>query len=193
MQPSDVRTSPGDAHGDGAPSAWVSRFLPLVRRSGRVLDLACGGGRHAKLAAGMGLEVTALDRNRDALAGMGGLPGISAIEHDLEAEGARWPFDAGAFDGIIVTNYLHRPLMADILAALAPGGVLIYETFTAGNEKYGKPSRPAFLLQPGELLDACAALTIVAFEQGRETAPSECVRQRICAVRDIVPAEIALP
>ncbi len=193
MQPSDVRNSPGDAHGGGAPSAWVSRFLPLVCKAGRVLDLACGGGRHAKLAAGLGHQVTALDRNRDALAGLAGLHGVTVIEHDLEADGAIWPFDAGTFDGIVVTNYLHRPLMADILAALAPGGVLIYETFAAGNETYGKPSRPDFLLQPGELLEVCKNLTIVAFEQGRETAPTDSVRQRICTVRGGVPSEIALP
>lgn len=192
MPPADTRITPGDTHGGGAPLAWVSRFLPLVRKAGRVLDLACGGGRHAKLAAGMGHEVTALDRNSDALAALAGLPGISVVEHDLEADGATWPFDAGTFDGVIVTNYLHRPLMTDILAALAPGGVLIYETFAAGNERYGKPSRPAFLLQPGELLEVCAALTIIAFEQGRETMPADSVRQRICAIRDGVPAEIAL-
>lgn len=193
MPPTDARIIPGDTHGGGTPSAWVSRFLPLVRKAGRVLDLACGGGRHARLAAGMGFAVTALDRNREALAGLTGIPGISVIDHDLEADGARWPVAAGAFDGIIVTNYLHRPLMKDILDALAPGGVLVYETFAAGNEKYGKPSRPDFLLQPGEMLEVCAGLTIIAFEQGRETAPAQCVRQRICAIRDGAPAEVALP
>jgi SAM-dependent methyltransferase len=184
---------PAKSHGGGEASAWVARFLPLVKPGGEVLDLACGAGRHTRLAAGLGYRVTALDRNREALDSLAGEAGIDRLEHDLEADGALWPFAPDRFDGIIVTNYLHRPLMPRLLESLADGGMLIYETFAAGNERHGKPSRPDFLLQPGELLETCRTLTIVAFEQGHQTKPADSVRQRICAVRGTAPADISLP
>jgi len=165
------------------PSAWVRRFAPLIRSGGRVLDLAAGAGRHTRLLLDMGFAVTAIDRD---IAGLRALAGdrceIRAI--DLEAgppESALAPL-ASDYDGIVVTNYLHRPLFASIAAALAPGGVLIYETFAIGNERFGRPRNPDFLLRPGELAEAFAALTIVAFEEGEVTRPRPAVVQRLAAV-----------
>jgi SAM-dependent methyltransferase len=158
-----------------APSDWVVRWAPLLTR-GRVLDLACGGGRHARLLAGLGQEVTAVDREPQSLAP------IRFVQADLEG-GAPWPLGEERFDGIVVTNYLHRPLFPLIERALAPDGVLIYETFMAGNERYGKPSNPAFLLRPGELWDAFRSLHIIAFEQGVDRRPKPAMRQRLCARR----------
>lgn len=170
------------------PSAWVSRFAKLIPR-GEVLDLACGSGRHARLLAGLGYEVLAVDRDAGALEYAKG-EGITTLRHDLEsggAAGADWPFVAERFSGIVVTNYLHRPLFDYILNSLAAGGVLIYETFSMGNERYGKPSNPAFLLQPGELLrlgePSGGHLRIIAFEDGYVTQPRPAMIQRICAVK----------
>ena len=164
---------------EDTPSAWVRRFLPLIRCGGRVLDLAAGAGRHTRLLINMGFAVTAVDRD---IGGVQPLAGrrceVRAI--DLET-GGPWLLGDG-YDGIVVTNYLHRPLFAPLTAALAPGGVVIYETFAVGNERFGRPRNPDFLLQPGELLEAFAALTTIAFEQGEVTHPRPAVLQRIAAV-----------
>jgi SAM-dependent methyltransferase len=161
------------------PSHWVQRFLPLVRRGGWVLDVAAGGGRHTRLLLDIGFAVTAVDRDIEGLRQLaGGKCEVRAL--DLES-GAPWPL-GGGFAGIVVTNYLYRPLLAPLAAALAPGGVLIYETFAAGNERLGRPRNPDFLLRPGELLAAFAALTVVAFEQGEVGQPSPRVVQRIAAI-----------
>ena len=162
-----------------APSRWVRRFVPLVPPGGRVLDLAAGGGRHTRLLLDMGFAVTAVDRDIAPLRRFaGGQCDVRAI--DLET-GDDWQL-GGGYDGIIVTNYLHRPLLAPIAAALAPDGVVIYETFAAGNERFGRPRNPDFLLRPGELLRAFAALTIVAFEAGEVSLPRPAVIQRIAAI-----------
>lgn len=155
-----------------APSPWVLRWGSLVAR-GPVLDVASGAGRHAKLFAARGLETMAVDREPQAI------PGVRFVQADLE-DGSPWPFAGQRFGGIVVTNYLHRPLLPVIAGALADGGVLLYETFMVGNERFGKPSNPDFLLRPGELARAFAELTVVAFEQG--TTP-KAVLQRICAIR----------
>jgi SAM-dependent methyltransferase len=161
-------------------SPWVARFASLVG-PGEVLDLACGAGRHARHFAALGHPVLALDRDVELLAAAA-LPGITPLECDLEAPGARWPFDARRFAGIVVTNYLHRPLFADIAASLAPSGILIYETFALGNEAYGKPSNPAFLLAPGELLGIAArqGWQVIAYEDGVVSAPKQARVQRLC-------------
>ena len=157
-----------------APSPWVVRWGALIR-SGEVLDVAAGSGRHARWFAARGIEVVAVDRVPQSIAG------ARFVQADLEA-GHAWPFSRGRFAGIVVTNYLHRPLFADLIASLAPDGVLIYETFMLGNERYGRPSNPAFLLRPGELLAAFADLRILAFEQGKVAAPKPALIQRLCAM-----------
>jgi SAM-dependent methyltransferase len=173
-------------------SPWVQRYAPLVP-GGAVLDLACGSGRHARHMAALGHEVVAVDRDATALAAAAG-PGITTSAIDLEEEGAAWPFGPHRFAGIVVTNYLHRPLIADMLGSLAPNGVLIYETFADGNAQFGKPSNPAFLLQPGELLELARehGLRVVAFEDGVIDTPKAAMVQRLCAVKPDFPREAAL-
>ena len=130
-----------------APSPWVVRHLPRVAAGGRVLDLTCGNGRHARLFATAGYEVVAVDRDFAAISGLQGVPGITALVLDLE--GGDWPLTGERFAGVVVTNYLWRPRLPEVCALLGIGGVLIYETFMVGNEAYGKPSSPDFLLRPG--------------------------------------------
>ncbi|VVD79174.1 SAM-dependent methyltransferase [Pandoraea horticolens] len=175
---------PGMMHGVGAPSPWLVRWAHLIPSGARVLDLACGHGRHARWLAARGAHVTAIDRDEAALATMSMLPNVTTLAADLE--GAPWPLAEGAtFDAVVVTNYLHRPLLSHIAASVAPGGVLIYETFAQGNERYGKPSNPLFLLAPGELLDAArmADLRVTAFEDVTLPAPHAACVQRLCATR----------
>lgn len=164
-------------------SFWVERFLPMVAAGGSVLDLACGKGRHALLLAERGYRVEAVDRDAASLAEIRARePRIATRQADLE--GGPWPYHGSAFDGIVVTNYLYRPLLPMLLNALEVNGVLIYETFMVGNERFGKPSNPAFLLRPGELLEVVKRrLTVVAFEQGEVTLPRPAVVQRLCATR----------
>lgn len=161
-----------------SPSDWVIRFLRLIRPGGLVLDLAAGGGRHTRLLLDRGFRVRAVDRDAAALRPLA----CETVELDLET-GAPWPLGSG-YDGIVVTNYLHRPLLPGIAAALAPGGAVIYETFMVGQEAFGRPTNPDFLLRPGELLGAFAALSVVAFEQGETRAPRRAMVQRIAAVRE---------
>jgi SAM-dependent methyltransferase len=171
-----------------SPSAWVRRFLPLIPAGGRVLDLAAGGGRHVRLLRDTGYQVVAADRDTSALrAAFAGDPLCDIIEVDLE-EGGPWRLGQG-YHGIVATNYLWRPLLPVLASALAPGGLLLYETFMVGNERLGKPANPDFLLRPGELLAAFIdRLAIVAFEQGVVAAPRPAVIQRIAAVRGDIGA-----
>ena len=169
-------------YSDSLPPEAVKYGFEIVNAQGVVLDLACGSGRHSRLLASLGFQVHAVDRDIQGLAAPGGIPGVIPTQADLE--GGRWPFDGLKFDGIVVTNYLHRPLFPRILDSLAPAGVLIYETFAAGNERFGKPSNPAFLLRPGELLDvAHGRLRVVAYEDLEVATPRPARIQRICAVR----------
>lgn len=164
-----------------APSPWVQRFAPLLPAAGRVLDLACGGGRHTRLLLEAGHRVTALDRDLSGLSDLAGTPGLELLEADLE-DGPPFPLAGRSFDGLVVTNYLHRPLLPDLVAAVAPGGLLIYETFARGNERFGKPSNPDFLLKPGELLTAVGArLRVLAYEDLIVETPRKAAVQRICA------------
>lgn len=174
--------TPGFGGGSPAPSAWVVRFASLLRAGGQVLDFACGGGRHVRWLAERGFLVEAVDRDTDALASLATIPGVQVREADLE--NGPWPYNGRQFDGIVVTNYLFRPRLAELLDCVIPGGVLIYETFMLGNERHGKPSNPDFLLRPGELLDRLRDdYQIVAFEQGEVALPRPAVVQRVCAIR----------
>ncbi len=175
-------------HGSSAPSAWVQRFTPLLQPGARVLDLACGGGRHLQWFANLGHRVTGLDRDGDALARARALvPDAEVLQADAEA--GPWPLTGRQFDAIVVTNYLWRPLFPALLAALAEGGVYLHETFADGHQHIGRPSRPDFLLQRGELLRACAGLRVVAFEDGYEPGAGggqdgARIVQRIAAVNE---------
>jgi len=182
-----------------SPSPWIKRFYRDISAAGRVLDLACGGGRHVKLLLDSGYFVCALDRD---ISKVSALPEVAAapmgrveiIEADIEVD--PWPFEDGPFedgpfedgsledgpfDGVIVCNYLHRPILPKLTSLLRPGGVLLYETFAQGNEAFGRPKNPDFLLQPGELLCAFPKLHIIAYEHMVEGPPRPAVRQRIFA------------
>jgi SAM-dependent methyltransferase len=171
-------------HGQEPTSNWVARWSHLLHAGCTLLDLACGHGRHMRHFAELGHPVTGVDRNPDA---------IAAVRHLGEAmcadiENGPWPLAGRTFGGVVVTNYLWRPLWPHILDSLAPQGVLIYETFSAGNETVGKPSRPDFLLHPAELLSVCQDLRVVAFEEGFLAQPDRFV-QRIVAVREVSASE----
>jgi SAM-dependent methyltransferase len=164
------------------PSGWVLRWLHLIPQGGAVLDVACGGGRHARVLAARGYEVHAVDRDAEALARLAGVPRIAPLCADIE--GGPWPYAGRMFAGIIVTNYLHRRLLSTLIQSVAAPGVLIYETFAAGNERYGRPSNPAFLLRRGELLDHVRGrLTVVDYDDLVVSAPRPAVVQRLCATR----------
>ena len=169
-------------HGLSEPSRWVRHWAHLIAPGGAVLDVASGAGRHARLFASLGHPVTAIDRDLAALDTLRDEPLITPMAADLE--GAAWPLSGEArFAAVVVTNYLHRPLFPQLMGSLAPGGVLIYETFAQGNERVGKPSNPAFLLAPGELLDSVRGqLRVVAFQDGFLAQPRPAYVQRICAI-----------
>lgn len=164
------------------PSPWVARFASLI--TGEVLDIACGAGRHARYFLSRGHRVTAVDCDLSRMTDLQDCAELEMHEIDLEAGAGDGPLPGGPFGGVIVTNYLSRPLLPAIAATVAEDGVLVYETFAAGNEVYGKPSNPNFLLQPGELLDAFGGeFQVVAYEHGVIEKPRPAVMQRICAVR----------
>jgi SAM-dependent methyltransferase len=166
-------------HGTQDASPWVVRWSHLVPAGGPVLDVACGHGRHLRWFAQRGHAVTGVDRDAEAIAAVGA--SSRAIQADIE--NGPWPLPGETFAGVVVTNYLWRSLLPTLVASVAPGGVLLYETFADGNETVGKPSRPDFLLRTGELLQACQGLRVVAYEDGFLDAPDRFV-QRIAAVRD---------
>ncbi|HEY5762344.1 MAG TPA: methyltransferase domain-containing protein [Rhodocyclaceae bacterium] len=178
------------AHRGGDASPWVMRWAASLPAGARVLDLACGSGRNARWLAAQGFVVRAVDRDAEALAGLAGVPGISTRQADLE--GAPWPLVGETFDAVVVCRYLHRPLFPQILATVTPGGLLIYETFMLGNEQYGRPSRPEFLLAPGELaaLANKAGWAIEGLREGVESidaadASHKAVTQSICARKPV--------
>lgn len=172
----------------GPPSPWVMRFLPLIPRQRPVLDVACGAGRHCRALLDRGHRVVAVDRDLRGLADLHGRPALLRVRGDFETA-TPWPFAPSAFDGIVVTHYLHRPLIAALIEALAPGGVLIYETFAVGNQRYGRLAHPDHLLRSGELLDRVSGrLQVVAYEHGVVSSPKAAVVQRLCAVHDLTPA-----
>jgi SAM-dependent methyltransferase len=167
-----------ESHFDLPPSAWVQRWLAWIRPGGAVLDVAAGSGRHARLLARMGFEVDAVDR--DASLFSSPPPNVALLEADIEA--GPWPYGGRKFDAIIVTHYLHRPLLPVLAASLERGGLLVYETFARGNERFGKPSNPAFLLAPGELLEAVRGkLHVLAYEDLTVEQPKPAALQRLAA------------
>lgn len=165
-----------------APSAWIRRWLPAAQGDRLALDLACGSGRHSLLARDLGYRVLAVDRDAQALATLQG-SGVQTLQEDLEH--GRWSFCAQRFDLIVCTHYLFRPRLDLLASLLAPGGRLLYETFAQGNERFGRPSNPAFLLRPGELLQWAhrAGLHVVAYEDGVLSVPRAARVQRLAAVR----------
>jgi len=166
---------------DLPPSPWVRRWSAFIRPGGAVLDLACGAGRHARWLAGLGFEVDAVDRAPELFESPP--PGVALLGADIEA--GPWPYEGRRFDAIVVTNYLHRPLLPTLLDALEEGGVLIYETFAQGHERFGKPSNPAFLLAPGELLRAVEGrLRVLGYEDLVVDDPRPAAVQRLCARRE---------
>ncbi|MGE8317885.1 MAG: class I SAM-dependent methyltransferase [Comamonas sp.] len=173
-------------HSHPVPSPWIVRFAAQLPPQGRVLDVACGSGRHATYLQGLGHHVTGVDRDAAAIEALqAGLPGRLNRFICADIENGPWPFAGEQFDAVVVTNYLWRPRLPQVLAAVAPGGWLLYETFAQGNEAYGKPSRPDFLLHPGELLEHCAAAAgwqVAAYEHGHLPSPDRVV-QRIAAMR----------
>lgn len=175
-------------HALSPPSPWVRRFAALMRPGGQVLDLACGSGRHLQWLATQGFAVTGVDRDAQALAlARQHTPQAELLCADLE--GGPWPLAGRRFDGIVVANYLWRPLFPQLLALLAEGGIYLHETFADGQQHIGRPARPDFLLQRGELLQVCAGLRIVAFEDGHEAVAGTGPEggrfvQRITAVRE---------
>jgi SAM-dependent methyltransferase len=175
-----VTTPTHQTHDGVTASGWVERWSYRVSPGSRTLDVACGGGRHARLLAARGCKVIALDRDPASAQALADDPNIEFIAADLE--GGAWPLGDTQFDVIVVTNYLHRPLLPALTNALAPGGLLIYETFAAGNAEFGKPSNPDYLLRPRELLDAFGAdLRVLAFEDGFTEQPKPAMVQRIAA------------
>lgn len=178
--------APHAAHAGLAPSPWVQRWSVLVPAGASVLDLACGSGRHLRWFAQHGCRVTGVDRDAAALDSLRGLGEM--IVADIE--NGPWPLPQRRFDAVVVSNYLWRALLPTVVASVAPGGVLIYETFAAGNETVGKPSNPAFLLRPGELLQAAQGLRVLGYEDGFLAAPERFV-QRLCAVREAPTSGVA--
>ena len=174
------------------PSPWIVRWADAIPAGGNVLDLACGSGRHVRYLAGHGLRVTAVDRDPEALERCS--DAVERLQADLE--GAPWPLGARRFDAVVVTNYLWRALMPRIVDSVAPGGLLLYETFALGNERFGKPSNPDFLLRPGELLAHVNGLHVLAFEDGMADAPTRRL-QRLAAWRpsaaDALPPRLDAP
>lgn len=174
-------------------SPWLRRWAHLLPADARVLDLACGSGRHLRWLAGLGCRPTGVDRDAGALAASQDLADAGRAELlQADLEGGAWPLAGRRFDAVVVTNYLWRPLWPHLLDALAPGGVLLYETFAAGNETVGRPARPDFLLQPGELLQRCATLHVLAYEDGYLDDPPRFV-QRIAALRARPDAAVPSP
>ncbi len=166
------------------PSPWIARFHWCLPQGGEVLDLACGSGRHVRYLLDLGYRVTALDRDLSGVADLEGHERLTLVRADLE-DGSPFPLAGRVFAGVVVTNYLYRPILQDLVAAVAPGGGFLYETFALGNERFGRPSNPDFLLKPGEMLDCVGGrLRILAYEDLVVSEPRPAAVQRIAATRE---------
>ena len=172
-------------HDEQMPSPWMTRHADLIKAGSSLLDVACGRGRHAKFFARRGARVTAVDRDDAALASFRGFHDIVQERRDLEKD--PWPYAPESFDCIVVCNYLWRPSGNALLATLKPGGLLLYETFMVGNERFGKPSRPEFLLRSSELLYWIeGAFDALAFDQSPEFGAggvAVAMKQKIAATK----------
>ena len=174
-----------------ASSTWVTRYAHLAPDHLPVLDVACGGGRHTRFFLKRGHMVTAVDIDLAELRMVEDTDRLTLVERDLE-DGTVWQFGTQSYGTVVVTNYLHRPILTSLVASVAPGGVLIYETFAQGHEAYGRPTNPAYLLRPGELIEMVRGkLQIVAYEHGYTNRPRRAVMQRICAVNGQLPVALA--
>ncbi len=171
-------------------SPWIDRFSSCFPSDGIVLDLACGKGRHGRFLLSLGHNVLFVDKDVDGLGDLAAIKTAEILQCDLE-DGRDWPFQNEQFDGIVITNYLHRPHLPFLAPTLKQGGVLLYETFAQGNEKFGRPRNPDFLLRPHELLEIAreGELNVIAFEQGQE---GDKVLQRLCAVKGCAPASVSI-
>ncbi len=177
-------------HAEREPSPWIRRFAPLITPGAAVLDVACGAGRHTRLFLARGHPVTAVDVDVSGLEDLGQHPQLERVQADLE-DGSPWPLPGRRFGAVVVTNYLWRPLFRPILESIDEGGVLLYDTFARGNEAYGRPSNPDFLLEPGELIEVVRdRLQVVAYEHGYLERPRPAVRQRLCGVRTDRPVPL---
>lgn len=176
-------SEPNPHNSTSNPSPWIERFADRIPREGKVLDLACGGGRHGRFLLSRGQNVVFVDRDIAAIADLAGNGQAEIVEADLEADSG-WPLGDREFCAVVVANYLWRPILPSIIAAVAPGGLLLYETFALGNEAFGRPRNPEFLLRPGELLESVrGGLDVLAYEQIYQDAPSPRVIQHIAALR----------
>jgi SAM-dependent methyltransferase len=178
--------TPHTTHAGTAASPWVQRWSALIPAGASVLDVACGSGRHLRWFAQRGCRVTGVDRDAAAIESLQGVGELLVAD----IENGPWPWPGRQFDAVVVTNYLWRPLLATLVGSVAPGGVLIYETFALGNEMVGKPSNPDFLLRPGELLQAAQGLRVLGYEDGFLATPERFV-QRLCAVREAPTSGVA--
>ena len=168
-------------HRSRLPSTWITRHAELIAPRGHVLDLACGGGRHTRHLRDRGLHVTAIDIDTSGLADLADDPLVEIVETDLERPGTQ-PLAGRRFDAVVVTDYLFRPLLVSLVECLKPGGVFLYETFALGNERFGRPRNPDFLLQRGELLAlAEGRLRVIAYEHRAVPPPTPKIVQRLCA------------
>ena len=163
-------------------SDWIKRHSDKLNAGSHILDVACGKGRHTRWLLESGFQVTAVDINLSGIVDLPEQRALTRLERDLEQ--GSWPFAAQSFEGIVVTNYLYRPTLHDLLESLTIGGVLLYDTFAVGNERLGKPSNPDFLLRPGELLVCFAKnMKVLAYDHGQVSFPKPAIRQRLCAIR----------
>ena len=164
------------------PNKWVECYSSLIPSGGSVLDLACGSGRHTGMLLNKGYQVTAVDIDTTLIKQNFSNKNLNIVKCDLESL-SFWPFEKNSFLGIIVVNYLHRPLFSKIIESLREEGVLVYQTFADGHSRYGKPKNPDYLLKRGELKTVFDSMKIISYQHGYLSYPSQSIIQRICCVK----------